>query len=136
MTRTLWFESPLLVGFDQLRLAAERASAVNDGFPPYNVEAVGDGHVRISIAVAGFSAEDLDVTEENAHLIVEGRKAEDSARQFVHRGIATRRFRRIFVLADGFRVDSAELENGMLTIDASRPEPSEKARRIPIRSHS
>jgi HSP20 family molecular chaperone IbpA len=134
MSRIAWFESPFLIGFDGLRLAAERVHAINDGFPPYNVEVVGEGHLRISIAVAGFALEDLHVEERGAHLVVEGGKEHDEQRQFVHRGIAGRRFRRVFVLADGFRTSDAELQNGLLTIDAKRPEPEEQVRNIAIKA--
>jgi HSP20 family molecular chaperone IbpA len=134
MSRGHWIESPLLIGFDSLRLAAERASAVNDGFPPYNVEVLDEHRLQIAIAVAGFEQNELLVEEQGRHLIIEGAKSANEDRQFVHRGIATRRFRRVFVLADGFEVVTARLKNGLLEIEAARPQAREAARRIPIHS--
>lgn len=135
MTRVLQFNSPFLLGFDELERLLDRAAKASDGYPPYNVEQLpaekGDA-LRITLAVAGFSREELSVTVENNQLVIRGRQEEDAARTYLHRGIAARQFQRSFVLADGMEVKVARLENGLLTIDLLRPEPEQKLRRIEI----
>lgn len=135
MTRVLQFNSPFLLGFDELERLLDRAAKASDGYPPYNVEQLraekGDA-LRITLAVAGFSREELSVTVENNQLVIRGRQEEDGARTYLHRGIAARQFQRSFVLADGMEASAARLENGLLTIDLLRPEPEQKLRRIEI----
>jgi HSP20 family molecular chaperone IbpA len=137
-TRTLLFDSPFLLGFEHTRNLIERAAkAATEGYPPYNVEARDDGGVRISLAVAGFSPEQLEVTVEGGQLTVAGRRdalASDGERAFLHRGIAARGFIRAFVLADGMEVEAATLEHGLLHVDLGRPEPEHPVKRIPIRT--
>ena len=133
-TRTLLFDSPFLLGFDQTRALIDRAQrAAAEGYPPYNVERRGDHAVRITLAVAGFTPEDLTVTVEGRQLTVSG-KREPSAEgeAYLHRGIAARGFTRAFVLADGMEVKGALLEHGLLHVDLERPEERPAARRIPI----
>lgn len=134
-TRPILFDSPYLLGFDHTRALIDRAArAAADSYPPYNVEQRGEQSVRITLAVAGFAAEDLTVTLEGRQLTIAGRR-EDTARSeqaFLHRGIAGRGFVRSFVLADGLEVDGAHLEHGLLHVDMSRPEDAQAARRIPI----
>lgn len=134
MSRTLWFESPLLLGFERLHQLAERAAqAGTDGYPPYNVEAVSEDALRVTLAVAGFDTDELTIEVDDRQLAVEGEKSGEIAeRSFLHRGIATRRFRRAFYLADGFEVVGASLENGLLHIDVKRPDRSKGIRRIAI----
>ena len=139
MNRTLPFDSPFLLGFEHTRILVERAAkAAAEGYPPYNVEETEAGGVRITLAVAGFSPDQLSVTVEDNQLIVAGRKdgeaktAEDRA--YLHRGIAARGFLRSFVLADGMEVDGAVLEHGLLHIDVARPEPARRIKTIPIRT--
>ncbi len=139
MTRVSMFSSPLLLGFDELERLLDRASKTNgDGYPPYNIErlqAAGKNtdRLRITLAVAGFSRDELDVTLEENQLICRGRQKEDEAKAFLHRGIAARQFQRAFVLADGMQVKGATLENGLLKIELERPEPERIVRRIEIR---
>lgn len=136
MTRTLLFDSPFLLGFEHTRNQIERAAkAAAEGYPPYNVEDLGGGALRITLAVAGFTPETLQVTLEDRQLTIAGRR-EDAAKgdAYLHRGIAARSFIRSFVLADGVEVDRALLEHGLLHIDLSRPEPERQVRRIPIQS--
>ena len=137
-TRTLVFDSPLLLGFEHTRALVERAAkAAVDSYPPYNVEQLEDGGVEITLAVAGFSSEQLVVQVEASQLTVAGRREGegDKARDaFLHRGIAARGFQRAFVLADGMEVAEAALEHGLLRIRIERPEPERLVRRIPIRS--
>lgn len=134
-TRTLLFDSPFLLGFDQTRALIDRAAkAAAESYPPYNVEDRGDSGVRITLAVAGFTPEDLSVTLEGRQLTISG-KREDAGRAdnaYLHRGIAARGFVRSFVLADGLEVSGAVLEHGLLHVDLSRPDRAETVRRIPI----
>ena len=134
MNRTTTFDSPSLLGFEHTRDLIERANRVGEGYPPYNVEDLGNGAVRIVLAVAGFRADQIEVTVTGPELVIVGRReAEDEAsRTFLHRGIAARGFTRSFVLADGMQVESAALEDGLLTIEAGRPKAKAEARRVPI----
>ncbi|MBI1621854.1 Hsp20 family protein [Aquamicrobium zhengzhouense] len=137
MTRMTPFSSPLLLGFDTIEKTLERVAKSGDGYPPYNIERLratnGSGDkLRITLAVAGFSEADLEVTVEDSELVVRGRQADDTEREYLHRGIAARQFQRIFVLADGMKVAGAELKNGLLAIDLDRPEPERLVRKINI----
>jgi HSP20 family molecular chaperone IbpA len=133
-TRTVLFDSPFLLGFDQTRALIDRAAkAAAESYPPYNVEQWGDNAVRISLAVAGFSPDDLAITMEGRQLTIAGKREGASPDQaFLHRGIAARGFVRSFVLADGLEVEGARLEHGLLHVDLLRPENVEPVRRIPI----
>lgn len=138
MSRQSFFGHPFLVGFDGIEQTLDRVvKAAGDGYPPYNVERIPGGpeqpeRLRISIAVAGFTSELLDVSLEENQLVVRGRQAEDKTREFLHRGIAARQFQRTFVLADGMDVVRADLSNGLLSIDLVKPEPVRTVRRIAI----
>jgi HSP20 family molecular chaperone IbpA len=136
MNRTLLFDSPFLLGFDHTRALIERAAkAAGEGYPPYNVEELGEGQVRITLAVAGFSAAQLEVTLEDNQLNIAGkREGAEGERAYLHRGIAARGFVRSFILADGMEVEGASLEHGLLHIDLFRPEPEKKVKQIPIRT--
>ncbi len=139
MNRAPMFDSPFLLGFEHTRILIERAAkAASESYPPYNVEETGEGQVRITLAVAGFSPDQLQVTVEGGQLVVAGRKDADpraaEEKAFLHRGIAARGFLRSFVLADGMEVDQAVLEHGLLHIDVVRPEPSRLVKTIPIRT--
>lgn len=138
MNRSVFFDSPFLLGFEHTRSLVERAAkAAAESYPPYNVEDRGDGGIRITLAVAGFSPEQLEVSVEDRQLTIAGRRDDNSARAedaFLHRGIAARGFIRSFVLADGMVVEEASLEHGLLHIDLSRPEPEKRLIRVPIRA--
>ena len=138
MTRTPAFSSPLLLGFEEIERILDRVSKTADGYPPYNIERMTEGEapakIRITLAVAGFDANEIEVTVEENELSVSGRKAEDGARDYLHRGIAARQFQRTFVLADGMEVTGADLKDGLLSIDLARPEPARTVRRISITS--
>jgi len=125
---------PYLLGFEQLeRLVARSAKGAGDGYPPFNIEAVTEDAYRITLAVAGFCDDDLAITLEDRQLVIRGRHAEDdSARVFLHRGIAARAFQRTFVLADGVEVAGAGIENGLLHIDLHRDLPDPVVQRIVI----
>jgi HSP20 family molecular chaperone IbpA len=134
-TRTLVFDSPFLLGFEHTRALVERAAkAATEGYPPYNVEQLADDRLRITMAVAGFAPDQLQIVLEDRQLVVTGRRdgAETSA-AYLHRGIAARGFQRTFVLADGMEVEGAILEHGLLHVDVIRPEPARQVRSIPIR---
>ena len=133
-TRTVLFDSPFLLGFDHTRALIDRAAkAAHEGYPPYNVEQRGDRDVRITLAVAGFAMEDLQITQEDNQLVIRGRQKDDSeGRIFLHRGIAARAFQRSFVLADGVEVGAARLENGLLSISLQRRQLQSVVQTIPI----
>ena len=135
--RTLLFDHPSLLGFEHTRALVERAQrSAAEGWPPFNVEALdGDDGVRISLAVAGFSADQLEVVVEGNQLTVSGKRDGEGDRALLHRGIAARGFTRAFVLADGMEVRSAALEHGLLHVEVVRPRPPEPpVRTIPIRT--
>jgi HSP20 family molecular chaperone IbpA len=136
MNRTLLFDSPFLLGFDHTRTLIERAAkAAAEGYPPYNVEELGEGRVRITLAVAGFAPAQLEVAVEDNQLSVAGRRdGPEGERAYLHRGIAARGFVRSFILADGMEVEGAVLEHGLLHIDLFRPEPEKKVKQIAIRT--
>ncbi len=131
---TRMFTSPLFLGFDHLEQMLERAAKTSsDGYPPYNIEQIGPSALRITLAVAGFTMDDLQITQEDNQLVIRGRQADDSqGRVFLHRGIAARQFQRAFVLAEGIDVGGAWLDNGLLHIELSRPQPEPKVRHIEI----
>src|SRR6201992_1602266 len=129
--------SPFLRGFDEIERALDRVSKAADGYPPYNIERIAreNSHperLRITLAVAGFNRDQLDVTVEENQLVIRGRQQDDKTRQYLHRGIAARQFPRTFVLADGMQVLGADLKNGLLSIDLCRPEPERTVRTISI----
>ena len=134
MSSTRVFASPLFVGFDQLEQMLERASKnTSDGYPPYNIEQLTHTTLRITLAVAGFTMDDLQITQEDNQLVIRGRQSEDTeGRIFLHRGIAARQFQRAFVMAEGIEVSGAWLDNGLLHIDLARPQPEIRVKTIPI----
>lgn len=134
MPRLSLFNSPFLLGFDELERALDRsAKASSDGYPPYNIEQVADDGLRITLAVAGFSETDLSVVVEDGQLIIRGRQNDESDRVYLHRGIAARQFQRQFVLAEGIEVAGAEMNNGLLHIDLVRPKQESRQRVIDIK---
>ncbi len=134
MTRMQSLNSPLLLGFEHLERILDHVSkSAGEGYPPYNIEQIGDQGLRITIAVAGFAMEDLAVTLEDNQLVIRGRKSEDEAgRVYLHRGIASRQFHRSFVLAEGIEVGGASLDNGLLRIELQRRVPEPEIRTIRI----
>lgn len=137
MSRMSMLSSPLLLGFDEIERLIDRASKGGDGYPPYNIERIARSGergdlLRITLAVAGFSREQLDIELEDKQLIVRGKQADDKEREYLYRGIAARQFQRTFVLADGIEVKAADLRNGLLEIDLVRNEPERVVRKIDI----
>ena len=133
MARMTAFNSPLLLGFEHLEQILDRASRTSaEGYPPYNIEQTSDNGLRITLAVAGFSMNDLSVTIEDNQLIIRGRQVEDSGRVYIHRGIAARQFQRSFVLAEGIDVVGADMDNGLLHVDLERIVQEPEVRTIHI----
>ena len=138
MSRQSPFGHPFLVGFDEIEQALDRvAKSGGDGYPPYNIERLprtehAPERLRITLAVAGFGQDQLEVTLEENQLVIRGRQTDDKARDFIHRGIAARQFQRTFLLAEGMEVLGADLSDGLLSIDLARPEPERIVRKIDI----
>jgi HSP20 family molecular chaperone IbpA len=137
MSRVPSLSSPFLLGFDEIERVLDRVAKGADGYPPYNIERLArDGQsperLRITLAVAGFTRDQLDVTIEENQLVIRGRQQDDKSRHYLHRGIAARQFQRTFVLAEGMEVLGADLKNGLLAIDLVRPEPDRIVKTISI----
>jgi len=133
MTRQSLFGSPLFLGFDHLEQMLDRVAKSADGYPPYNIEQIGENRLRITLAVAGFAMDDLQITQEDNQLVIRGRqKEEPEGRVFLHRGIAARQFQRAFVLAEGIEVEGALLDNGLLHVELRRPQPESRVKTIRI----
>ena len=133
MSRLSLFNSPLLLGFEQFEQAVDRITkSGGDGYPPYDVERIGENRLRITLAVAGFTLDDLDVRVEDNQLVIHGKKQEEPERVFLHRGIAARQFHRSFVLAEGIKVSEASLNNGLLHIDLVKPLNEPKVKKVKI----
>ena len=142
MTRMSLLSSPLLLGFEEMERLIDRVGKGNDGYPPYNIERIAPGvqngsgpgaeMLRITLALAGFRRDQLEITLEDNQLVIKGRQEEDKSREYLHRGIAARQFSRTFVLADGIEVRSADLKDGLLSIDLVRREPDRQIRKITI----
>jgi HSP20 family molecular chaperone IbpA len=138
MVRAVGLNSPLLLGFDAIERALDKATkTASDGYPPYNIERIAASDsspeiLRITVAVAGFGQDQIEVTLEANQLLIRGRQQEEKPREFLHRGIAARQFQRSFLLAEGMQVLGAELANGLLSIDLARPQPEKTVKRINI----
>ncbi|WP_026595558.1 Hsp20 family protein [Methyloferula stellata] len=138
MSRMPSLNSPFLLGFDEIERALERVTrAPTDGYPPYNIERIAKAGnqaetLRITLAVAGFTRDQLEVTVEEGQLVIRGRQQDDKERLYLHRGIAARQFQRVFLLADGMQVFAADLTNGLLSVDLIRPEPEKAVKKIDI----
>ena len=140
MSRQSPFGHPFLVGFDEIEQALDRVAKTGaDGYPPYNVERLprtddAPERLRITLAVAGFGQDQLDLTLEENQLVVRGRQTDDKTRDYIHRGIAARQFQRTFLLAEGMEVLGADLSDGLLSIELARREPERVVRKIAIAS--
>jgi HSP20 family molecular chaperone IbpA len=140
MSRVPSLSSPFLLGFDEIERALDRVAKAADGYPPYNIERLArdaqkPDRLRISLAVAGFTRDQLEVSIEESQLVIRGRQQDDKTRQYLHRGIAARQFQRTFVLAEGMEVLGADLKNGLLEIDLARPEPERLVKKVSITNH-
>lgn len=138
MSRLPTLNSPFLLGFDDIERALDRVSrTAADGYPPYNIERLAKSEnmperLRITLAVAGFTQDQLDVTLEEQQLVIRGRQTDDKERVYLHRGIAARQFQRAFLLAEGMQVLGADLKNGLLSVDLVRPQPEKIVQKINI----
>jgi len=135
MVRVTALSSPFLVGFDGIERTLDKvAKSAGDGYPPYNIERVAGApeRLRITLAVAGFSQEQIEVTLEEGQLTIRGRQGEEKEREYLHRGIAARQFQRSFLLAEGMKVLGAEMKNGLLSIDLVRPQPEKTVKKISV----
>ena len=137
MSRVPSLSSPFLLGFDEIERVLDRVAKGADGYPPYNIERLARDsgkpeRLRITLAVAGFTRDQLDASIEESQLVIRGRQQDDKTRQYLHRGIAARQFQRTFVLAEGMEVLGADLRNGLLSIDLARPEPEKIVKTIAI----
>lgn len=137
MTRLTGFSSPFMLGFDEIERTLERIGKTSEGYPPYNIERLpatvaGGQGIRITLALAGFSRDDLEIILDERQLVIRGHQAEDDGRVYIHRGIAARQFQRTFLLAEGMEVHRADLHQGLLTIELARPDAVRTARRIEI----
>lgn len=130
------FNNPFLVGFDELEQILLRVAKGADAFPPYNVEQLDATTFEITMAVAGYSEEDLDIVQEDNQLVIRGRQEHDTNRHYLHQGIAARSFIKSFVLADGMQIKGAILENGLLIITLQKPQKSPNIKRIEIQKRS
>ncbi|MDX1738291.1 MAG: Hsp20 family protein [Alphaproteobacteria bacterium] len=138
MTRMTLFDSPLFLGFDQLERTLDRvAKSSNEGYPPYNIEQLSQDRLRISLAVAGFAEEDLSIHREGNQLVVMSKKSDkDDDRIFLHRGIASRQFKKSFLLAEGIDIEGAYMESGLLHIELRQPLPEQQIQKIEIKKPS
>jgi len=138
MTRIPSLNSPFLLGFDEIERALDRVTRTgSDGYPPYNIERIVKSadqpdRLRITLAVAGFTRDQLEITLEEGQLVIRGRQQDDKTRDYLHRGIAARQFQRVFLLAEGMRVLGADLTNGLLSVDLARPDPERIIQKIEI----
>jgi HSP20 family molecular chaperone IbpA len=137
MSRVPTLSSPFLLGFDEIERALDRVTKAADGYPPYNIERLARDEesperLRITLAVAGFTRDQLEVTVEENQLVIRGKQHDDQRREYLHRGIAARQFQRTFVLAEGMDVLGADLNHGLLSIDLARPEPERVVRTVAI----
>ncbi|MDD4520347.1 MAG: Hsp20 family protein [Alphaproteobacteria bacterium] len=133
MARIGSFTNPLMLGFEELEsLALQLSKSPCEGFPPYNIELLSDTQIEITLALAGFKEEDLDITTEGNRLLIQGRVEEKENHQYLYHGIALRKFQRAFLLADGMKVKNAVFENGLLKIDIQKIAPEFKITKIKI----
>ena len=138
MPRMTLFDSPLCLGFENMERTLDRVAKTGaEGYPPYNIEQLDEERLRITLAVAGFSEDDLNVQREGNQLVISGkRQSEDEGRVFLHRGIAARQFHRSFLLAEGIEIEEASMDNGLLNVDVYRPMPEPEVQKIKINTGS
>lgn len=133
MSRLSLFDSPLFLGFDHFEQTMDRLKKhASEGYPPYNIEQIGENGLRITLAVAGFTMDELSVELEHNQLTIRGKQAEEDEKVYLHRGIASRQFQRSFLLADGIEILGAHLDNGLLNIDIKRNIPENETQKIEI----
>jgi len=130
------FNNPFLVGFEEIEKTLRQMDNIGqDGYPHYNIEQTGTDSLAITIALAGFNRDEIDLYVENQRLVVRGKRkeADGAKRHFIHQGIAMRQFERTFVLAEGMKVMEAELTDGLLVIQLERPPASSRVQKVEIK---
>ena len=133
MSRMTLLEGNLWLSLAPQRAHGGSARPSEGGYPPYNIELLGKGEaLRITLAVAGFRLEDLEVSVEDSELTIRGKQLEEPTKDYLHRGIAARRFKRSFALANGVEVRNAELHNGLLAIELMRPAKENRVTKVGI----
>lgn len=132
MDRLSFFSSPLFLGFDHFERLVDTLSKVDDSYPPYNIEQIGEDGFRITLALAGFNRENISIIMDNNQLIIKGKQEADPNAVYLHRGIASRQFIKNFVLSDSVEVKNAEFENGLLHINLKRIMNENSIKRIEI----
>ncbi len=135
MSRLTLFNRPFMLGFDQLdSMFEELSKSSDDNYPPYNIEQIGESNLVITIAVAGFCEDDINAYIENNQLVIKGKieNKEKTDSIFLHKGIATRQFQKVFLLADGMELINAKLSCGLLKINLERIKPEVKMTPIKI----
>ncbi|MBX2805234.1 MAG: Hsp20 family protein [Hyphomicrobiales bacterium] len=130
--------NPLFLAFDDIELMLERVGKISsEGYPPYNIECDRDesgeiDYLRIVLAVAGFEREQLEIILQNNELTIRGKQLPEGPRDYLHRGIARRKFKRSYILGEGMKVESANLDNGLLTIELKKPGTDKQMKSIEI----
>jgi HSP20 family molecular chaperone IbpA len=141
VSRISGFSSPFLLGFEEIERVLDHVTkTTSDGYPPYNIERIRPEDraensfdiIRITLAVAGFSDDELEITLEENQLQIKGCQIDDNNREYLHRGIAARQFQRSFVLAEGLQIKNAELKSGLLSVNLVQPEVEKLVRKIKI----
>jgi HSP20 family molecular chaperone IbpA len=133
MSRMTLLDGNLWLSLSPQRAESGAAKAGEAGYPPYNIELLGEGEaLRITLAVAGFRLEELEVSIEDGELTIRGKQHEELAKDYLHRGIAARQFKRSFALANGVEVRNAELHNGLLAIELTRPAKEKRVLKVGI----
>lgn len=137
MSRMTLLDGNLWLSLAPQRAPSSSGKAVDAGYPPYNIELLPEGEsepqaVRITLAVAGFRPDELEVSVEDGELAIRGKQQDEAAKDYLHRGIAARQFKRNFALANGVEVRKAELHNGLLAIELERPRKEKKVLKVGI----
>jgi HSP20 family molecular chaperone IbpA len=133
MSRMAFLDGNLWLSLTPQRAQNGAAKAGEAGYPPYNIELLGTGEaLRITLAVAGFSLDELEVSIEDGELTIRGKQREELAKEYLHHGIAARQFKRSFALANGVEVSKAELHNGLLAVELTRPAKERRVLKVGI----
>ncbi|WP_375619262.1 MULTISPECIES: Hsp20 family protein [unclassified Bartonella] len=140
MTHVTPFSNPFLLGFETVEKILQRIGKVDEAYPAYNIERLHKNddanHIRITLAVAGFKINHLNILLDDNQLVIHGKQTDNQNHQYLYRGIAARQFQRTFVLAEGMHVTNAELKNGLLSINLYQPKLKKEIKQIPIKISS
>lgn len=140
MTHVTPFSNPFLLGFETVEKILQRIGKADEAYPAYNIERLHKNddanHIRITLAVAGFKINHLNILLDDNQLVIHGKQTDNQNHQYLYRGIAARQFQRTFVLAEGMHVTNAELKNGLLSINLYQPKLKKEIQQIPIKGSS